>query len=127
MLNEKRNKRIDKILFAVPFPCFREKYTADKNIEQLSLAPFEEKEFKVSFSVSNPTLWSVETPYLYKLITTVISTFCLLRIFFLYKKSINKQIIDRIKVIKTLLMKRLFIKKSLKASRLSKPLNRLIK
>lgn len=45
----------------------------NKSTEQLSLAPFEEKEYTVVFIISNPSLWSIEIPYMHKLITTVIS------------------------------------------------------
>jgi beta-galactosidase len=44
----------------------------NKFIDNLSLAPSEEKEYVVVFSISGPGLWSVETPYLYKLVTSIL-------------------------------------------------------
>ncbi len=44
----------------------------NKIIDNLSLAPFEEKEYVIVFPISGPMLWSVETPYLYKLVTSVL-------------------------------------------------------
>jgi beta-galactosidase len=48
------------------------KLVDNKIIENLSLAPFEQKEYLTVFSISDPRLWSVETPYLHKLVTSVI-------------------------------------------------------
>ena len=45
---------------------------ADKIIDNLDLAPIEEKEYVIVFSISSPRLWSVETPYLHKIVTSVI-------------------------------------------------------
>jgi beta-galactosidase len=44
----------------------------NKFIDNLSLAPSEEQEYAVVFSISGPRLWSAETPYLYKLATSVL-------------------------------------------------------
>jgi len=40
-------------------------------LKQLSLKPGEENEFTCLIDLQNPKLWSIETPYLHKLITTV--------------------------------------------------------
>ena len=39
--------------------------------KNLSLSSYQERDFSTSIMVANPSLWSLETPYLYKLITTV--------------------------------------------------------
>ena len=50
---------------------------ADGNIiardrkNSLTLKPFESAEFNSSLPVANPRLWSVDTPYLHKLVTTI--------------------------------------------------------
>jgi beta-galactosidase len=41
------------------------------NLEKLTLSPGAEGDYVSSIGLANPTLWSIETPYLYKLITTV--------------------------------------------------------
>ncbi len=44
---------------------------ASAQTNQLSLNPFETKEVSAEMAVTNAKLWSIETPYLHKLITTV--------------------------------------------------------
>ncbi len=51
---------------------------ATKNI---SLNSYEDKTTSIALTVTNPSLWSVDSPYLYKLITTVVE----------YGKTIDKQ------------------------------------
>ena len=47
------------------------KSIATATINNLSLKPMETKEFSTTLSVDNPNLWSVETPYLHKMIHSV--------------------------------------------------------
>ena len=42
-----------------------------RHVVNLSIAPFTSQDVKTHLLVSAPKLWSIETPYLYKLITTV--------------------------------------------------------
>jgi beta-galactosidase len=46
---------------------------ASGNLKNLSLKPDESGEFSSMLTVSHPKLWSLETPYMHKLVTTVIS------------------------------------------------------
>jgi len=49
------------------------KTVATGEIKGLSLKPGAQAEFPTTLAVPSPTLWSLETPYLYKLVTTVTS------------------------------------------------------
>jgi beta-galactosidase len=44
---------------------------AEGKLKQLTLKPSDTNEFSCLIHVANPKLWSIETPYLYKLVTTV--------------------------------------------------------
>jgi beta-galactosidase len=48
------------------------KSVAAKELEQLILEPGEKQEYSCIIPVSGPTLWSLETPYLYKLSTAIL-------------------------------------------------------
>ncbi|MEP6901694.1 MAG: beta-galactosidase GalA [Actinomycetota bacterium] len=45
---------------------------ASGKLKELTLNPFESKEFPAVINLKNPRRWSLETPYLHKLVTTVI-------------------------------------------------------
>lgn len=47
------------------------KNIAEATVKNISIGSYEEKNIAVKIPVANPSLWSLETPYLYKLITTV--------------------------------------------------------
>ncbi len=47
------------------------KPVANTTSKQISFSSYQQKEISVSMPVANPVLWSLETPYLYKLITDV--------------------------------------------------------
>ena len=47
------------------------KTVASGTLKKLSLAPGESREFSSVLDVSHPKLWSCETPYLHKLVTTI--------------------------------------------------------
>ena len=47
------------------------KSIATASINNLSLRPMETKEFETQLMVSNPNLWSVDNPYLHKMVTTI--------------------------------------------------------
>jgi len=47
------------------------KQIATRLLSDLTLKPYETKEFSLNMVVSNPKLWSLENPYLHKLVTTV--------------------------------------------------------
>ncbi len=47
------------------------KIVAEKIINNISLTSYQEKNVAVKIQVTNPSLWSIETPYLYQLITTI--------------------------------------------------------
>ncbi|MDQ5930093.1 MAG: beta-galactosidase, partial [Bacteroidota bacterium] len=47
------------------------KSIASATIDQLKLKPMETKEFETQLEVSNPNLWSVENPYLYKILINI--------------------------------------------------------
>lgn len=44
---------------------------ATSTIKNVTLSSFEQKDFSTSIKVDDPKLWSLENPYLYKLITTI--------------------------------------------------------
>jgi beta-galactosidase len=48
------------------------KSIATNKITNVQLAPFETRELQTDISVANAKLWNLESPYLYKLITTVV-------------------------------------------------------
>ncbi len=48
------------------------KTIATENIKNINFSAYQQKDIAVTIPVSNPSLWSLENPYLYKLITTVI-------------------------------------------------------
>jgi len=48
------------------------KPVANAGSKQISFSSYQQKDISVSIPVSNPVLWSLETPYLYKLSTDVI-------------------------------------------------------
>jgi len=48
------------------------KPVANTSSKQISFSSYQQKDISVSIPVSNPVLWSLETPYLYKLSTDVI-------------------------------------------------------
>nr|WP_314895991.1 beta-galactosidase GalA [uncultured Flavobacterium sp.] len=47
------------------------KAIAAKTIHNLSLRPMETKEFSTLLSIANPKLWSVDNPYLHKMVTAI--------------------------------------------------------
>jgi beta-galactosidase len=47
------------------------KSIAQKTIDNLRLKPRETKDFTTEISLENPNLWSIENPYLHKMITTI--------------------------------------------------------
>jgi beta-galactosidase len=47
------------------------KIIAEQKIKNILITPYQEKNSTVKIPVTNPALWSIETPYLYKLITTI--------------------------------------------------------
>jgi beta-galactosidase len=48
------------------------KTAATVKTSNVHIAPFEIKEVSATLSVSNPRLWDIEAPYLYKLVTTIV-------------------------------------------------------
>ncbi len=48
------------------------KTVASKQQDNLSLKPFQKQEIQLELPVANPKLWDLESPYLYKLVTTVL-------------------------------------------------------
>ncbi|TRX41293.1 beta-galactosidase GalA [Flavobacterium restrictum] len=46
---------------------------ATATIDNLNLRPMETKEFEAELTVANPNLWSVNTPYLHKMVTNIYS------------------------------------------------------
>jgi beta-galactosidase len=49
------------------------KTVATKRISNIQIIPFETKELTASLNVDKPNLWNIDSPYLYKIITTIIS------------------------------------------------------
>ncbi|MFP5041698.1 beta-galactosidase GalA [Parasediminibacterium sp. JCM 36343] len=47
------------------------KALATASLQQLSLKPFEEKDFSTTSQLQNPMLWDIENPYLHKLVTNI--------------------------------------------------------
>ncbi|MEP6928001.1 MAG: beta-galactosidase GalA [Ginsengibacter sp.] len=48
------------------------KTIASCNVKNVIVKSFEEKDFSCTIHVTSPNLWSIEKPYLYKLVTTVV-------------------------------------------------------
>jgi beta-galactosidase len=48
------------------------KMIARENVKNIHFRSYQQKEIPVTIALTNPVLWSLENPYLYKLITTVI-------------------------------------------------------
>lgn len=48
------------------------KIIASESIRNLSLSSYQENSFSNTLQINNPVLWSLENPYLYKLITTIV-------------------------------------------------------
>lgn len=47
------------------------KTIAEESLQNIAVDSYKEKNVTVKIPVSNPSLWSIETPYLYQLITTI--------------------------------------------------------
>lgn len=69
LINQGKSTKVFSIIQEV-FDAKGEKI-AGESLQSLTLKAFETKTFSVNLTVSNPQLWSLETPYLHKLVSTI--------------------------------------------------------
>lgn len=69
LLNEFKNRKTVDIIQTIVNE--KGEIVASGTAKNISLNSYEEKNSSVSMTVTNPSLWSVDSPYLYKLITTI--------------------------------------------------------
>lgn len=71
IINEERSERSFSLVQTIVNAIGKTVATARK--DNLKLLPFQEQEFQSNLNLTNPTLWDLDNPYLYKLVTQVYS------------------------------------------------------